>query len=179
MSERGELVRSYRGMGARRGGPQEVWVYEGEEKKEELPHVVYHSPDGFQWGYGGSGPADLARSLLLFHLPGWCVDIAERLYQQFKWDKIVTFGNTFILTVEEVNDWLLGLVGDDASMIACPLDYRQVVRLRKWLAEEGVELSEFPVTEPGRRVGPQVPSLAVDVGAASPGKPGVELEQDG
>lgn len=30
-----------------------------------LRHVERHSPGGFSWGYGGSGPADLARSLLL------------------------------------------------------------------------------------------------------------------
>lgn len=30
-----------------------------------LRHVRRHSPGGFEWGYGGSGPADLARSLLI------------------------------------------------------------------------------------------------------------------
>jgi len=30
-----------------------------------LPHVSHHSPTGMSWGYGGSGPADLARSLLI------------------------------------------------------------------------------------------------------------------
>lgn len=29
------------------------------------PHVVRHSPSGPEWGYGGSGPADCARSVLL------------------------------------------------------------------------------------------------------------------
>jgi len=29
-----------------------------------LTHVPYHSPDGFQWGYLGSGPADLALAIL-------------------------------------------------------------------------------------------------------------------
>jgi hypothetical protein len=31
----------------------------------QLRHVVKHSPTGYSWGYGGSGPADLARSLLI------------------------------------------------------------------------------------------------------------------
>jgi hypothetical protein len=31
---------------------------------QPLPHVVLHSPTGFEWGYGGSGPADLALSIL-------------------------------------------------------------------------------------------------------------------
>lgn len=30
-----------------------------------LPHYVKHSPTGFSWGFAGSGPADLARSLLI------------------------------------------------------------------------------------------------------------------
>ena len=29
-----------------------------------LPHVVLHSPTGFGWGYGGSGPGDAALSIL-------------------------------------------------------------------------------------------------------------------
>jgi hypothetical protein len=29
-----------------------------------LPHLLRHSPDGFEYGYGGSGPSDLARSLV-------------------------------------------------------------------------------------------------------------------
>lgn len=30
-----------------------------------LRHIRQHSPTGFGWGYGGSGPADLARSMLI------------------------------------------------------------------------------------------------------------------
>jgi len=30
-----------------------------------LTHVCYHSPDGFEWGYPGSGPADLALAILV------------------------------------------------------------------------------------------------------------------
>ena len=36
-----------------------------------LPHFVKHSPAGFEWGYTGSGPADLARSLLIDALGPW------------------------------------------------------------------------------------------------------------
>lgn len=32
---------------------------------EPLRHHVKHSPTGLEWGYGGSGPADLARSILI------------------------------------------------------------------------------------------------------------------
>jgi len=33
--------------------------------RDPLRHVIRHSPTGLEWGYGGSGPADLARSLLI------------------------------------------------------------------------------------------------------------------
>jgi len=44
--------------------------------------IINHSPDGFSWGYGGSGPAQLALAILL-ELYGreW----AEVNYQGFKW----------------------------------------------------------------------------------------------
>ena len=31
---------------------------------KRLLHIERHSPDGFNWGYGGSGPADTALSIL-------------------------------------------------------------------------------------------------------------------
>ncbi len=41
-----------------------VDVWEEEIRIGTLPHLVRHSPDGFEWGYHGSGPADLARSIV-------------------------------------------------------------------------------------------------------------------
>ena len=35
-----------------------------EQSSALLHHVDLHSPDGFEWGYSGSGPADLALSIL-------------------------------------------------------------------------------------------------------------------
>ncbi len=31
--------------------------------------VVHHSPDGYEWGFAGSGPADLALNILAHFLP--------------------------------------------------------------------------------------------------------------
>lgn len=44
-------------------------------------HICHHSPTGMEYGYGGSGPADCARSVLAD-----CVGLAlaDRLYQEFK-----------------------------------------------------------------------------------------------
>lgn len=52
--------------------------------------VRYHSPDGFSWGYGGSGPSQLALAILIAAGYGedgdevWPGGTAERLYQRFK-----------------------------------------------------------------------------------------------
>jgi len=53
-----------------------------------VPHaIVHHSPDGFEWGYGGSGPAELALNILASMIGK---EAAQRngLYQKFKWDFI-------------------------------------------------------------------------------------------
>lgn len=41
-----------------------------------------HSPTGFEWGYEGSGPAQLALAMLADHLAD--DDKARELYQEFK-----------------------------------------------------------------------------------------------
>ncbi len=45
------------------GGRATAAVVDG-KKVYGLPHLEHHSPDGFEWGYYGSGPADLARSIV-------------------------------------------------------------------------------------------------------------------
>lgn len=47
-----------------------------------------HSPDGFNWGYGGSGPAQLALGILLDLTRN--KNVALALYQAFKWKHIAT-----------------------------------------------------------------------------------------
>jgi hypothetical protein len=47
--------------------------------------VRNHSPDGFCWGYGGSGPAQLALAILINITDR---HTAEANYQQFKWDVV-------------------------------------------------------------------------------------------
>ncbi len=44
-----------------------------------------HSPDGFNWGYGGSGPAQLALAILLKVCSR---EVALQNYQHFKWQHI-------------------------------------------------------------------------------------------
>ena len=72
-----------------------------------LPHVIYHSPTGFSWGYGGSGPSDLARSILA-HYAGMA--FADSAYQDFKFDVIARLPETWRLDGDEVFRWLDGWI---------------------------------------------------------------------
>jgi hypothetical protein len=45
--------------------------------------LANHSPDGFAWGYGGSGPAQLALAILADALNDG--ERAVRLHQDYKW----------------------------------------------------------------------------------------------
>ena len=59
-----------------------VWL-DGKLLDPEPSKKVYnHSPDNFSWGYGGSGPAQLALAIVL-KLTGKADG-----YQDFKWDVI-------------------------------------------------------------------------------------------
>jgi Family of unknown function (DUF6166) len=63
-----------------------------------------HSPTGFEWGYGGSGPAQLALALL------WDVlrsdDLACELHQAFKWEVVAKLGTAnWFLRQDAVRQW--------------------------------------------------------------------------
>jgi len=62
-------------------------VYRITDAGERIPleprfDLANHSPTGFEWGYGGSGPAQLALAILADHLRD--DERALRLYQMFK-----------------------------------------------------------------------------------------------
>jgi len=63
-----------------------------------------HSPDGFQWGYGGSGPSQLALAILA-DCKGDA--FASEHYQRFKFAMIATLDGEqpFTLTEQEIEDW--------------------------------------------------------------------------
>ena len=65
-----------------------------------------HSPDGFQWGYGGSGPAQLALALLLDVTGN--PDLAQAHYQDFKFYKVASWGEEWQITNREILDWISG-----------------------------------------------------------------------
>ena len=63
-----------------------------------------HSPDGFQWSYCGSGPAQLALALLLDVTSD--PEMAMAHYQDFKFDKVAAWGEEWRITSREILDWL-------------------------------------------------------------------------
>jgi hypothetical protein len=69
-----------------------------------LRHIEKHSPDGFNWGYGGSGPADLAYAIL-YDLYGEI--FANNFYQRFKHDIIAALDQDkgWVLTEARINEW--------------------------------------------------------------------------
>lgn len=70
-----------------------------------VPHqYTLHSPDGFEWGYGGSGPADFALNILLLFTDK---QNALRLYQDFKWQFVSSLPyEGGIIKGEDIRKWL-------------------------------------------------------------------------
>ena len=73
------------------------------------PHVAdsfggNHSPDGFNWGYGGSGPAQLALCVMV------TCTYASLNHQKFKWKYIATLaqGKSFKIMFSDADLVALG-----------------------------------------------------------------------
>lgn len=91
-------------------GETAVTVHPSDGLPYPLPHFVQHSPDGFEWGYGGSGPSELARCVLIDHLGLDGSDPELQLpvsYQEFKAAKIATIeADYFEITSGEITGWI-------------------------------------------------------------------------
>jgi hypothetical protein len=60
-----------------------------------------HSPDGFEWGYPGSGPAQLALAILADHLQD--DEQAVNLHQRFKWSVVAKLSeHNWMLTTRDI-----------------------------------------------------------------------------
>lgn len=97
-----------------------VGVAEDDQTVRDLRHVEAHSPDGFEWGYGGSGPADLALSILADYFEGlWEPELDHDKFANMvrirSWAYHQSFKRDFIETAkpkgweiseEDVDHWL-------------------------------------------------------------------------
>ncbi len=85
--------------------PDDVVLYRriDGEACASVAHVPRHSPTGIEWGYLGSGPADLARSVLLSLTDE---PTAEALYQRFKADVVARVPRAGgVLRAADVRAW--------------------------------------------------------------------------
>lgn len=74
-------------------------------RPERSQAVRNHSPDGFEFGYGGSGPAQLALAILLDFTDS--VPRALAHYQDFKFAFIAKLQHPGgEITAAAINDWL-------------------------------------------------------------------------
>lgn len=67
------------------GDDRRVEINGKELRPDRSQRIINHSPDGFNWGYAGSGPAQLALAILLEFMPE---GYALGLYQRFKQDVV-------------------------------------------------------------------------------------------
>jgi len=68
-----------------------------------LRHRVRHSPTGFEWGYLGSGPADLALSILWNYLGK---EPSRILYMDFKTRFVARWKDKWEITSLEIQNWI-------------------------------------------------------------------------
>lgn len=80
-----------------------VWL-NGEFLSPTKSQAVFnHSPDGFAWGYSGSGPAQLALAVLLEFTDA---ETAQLLHQYFKTQFIETLPHDDFEIQLEIDSWI-------------------------------------------------------------------------
>ena len=74
---------------------------------EGVPHEwVWHRPTGFEWGYGGSGPADLALNILLAATGDR--DFSAKNHQAFKWRFVAALPpEGGVIRGSDVEEWIV------------------------------------------------------------------------
>lgn len=106
-----------------RANDRRVEIFDGERLTGTLPlrtTVANHSPTGFEWGFGGSGPAQLALALCIDALDG---DVRRALgvYQMFKWRVISHLdGDRWELTQPQILTTLAELETEKRDRAAAP-----------------------------------------------------------
>jgi len=102
-----------------------------------VPHlVVHHSPDGFEFGYGGSGAADLALNACQLYLnitgyqgektkcyDGYCWMLAWMLHQEFKREFVasVNWNRGAVVPFTHIDQWFKATMTEEI-LSACAVE---------------------------------------------------------
>lgn len=81
-----------------------VWLDNVELKPYKSQKIRNHSPDGFMWGYSGSGPSQLALAIMLEC--GLDSNTSLKLYQEFKWDVIANLSKDDFEMEIDIKKWI-------------------------------------------------------------------------
>lgn len=86
-------------------GAIRLWRDDAGTARCNIPiRFYFHSPTGIEWGYGGSGPADLALNILVCFLSS---NAAFGLHQRFKEDFIVPLPNAGgEIPLRAIQEWI-------------------------------------------------------------------------
>jgi hypothetical protein len=113
---------TYHGISENTGhtsGPEVVYV-ERDGRRYPLPHYVRHSPNGFSWGYAGSGPAELARCILADYLSLKPLGVQRGFYGRDDIPEIDSvyqkFKSSVIATLRQGQAWSIGAGVIDAFL---------------------------------------------------------------
>lgn len=102
-------MKTYRGW--REGGQCFVQVNYGDELPLRLD-LANHSPTGFDWGYAGSGPAQLALAILAYDLND---ELAFAHYEEFKFEVIAKLKHEWLLTSFDIREFLETRTADQSA----------------------------------------------------------------
>lgn len=83
---------------------RQIWIDGNELFPQKSQQIRNHSPDGFNWGYGGSGPAQLALAILLEVAADKNIALAN--YQDFKWNIIAALPQNDFATILNLDTWI-------------------------------------------------------------------------
>ena len=81
----------------------EVWLNDKFLSAEKSQKLKNHSPDGFSWGYGGSGTSQLSLAILL---ELFSEEVALKNYQNFKFEVVSKLPFTSFEKEIEIDDKL-------------------------------------------------------------------------
>jgi hypothetical protein len=109
--------------------------------RTNVPHlVVHHSPSGYEWGYAGSGPADLALNVCQWYLEsihykgekttcfdGNCWSLAWVLHQEFKRTFIAGAPHQgAVIPMTEIKAWFEAHITDELKKTYASLNQEEL-----------------------------------------------------